>query len=294
MKSTFTYQRAQSPADAVALLAEKGEGAKIWAGGTDMTLHWQQEKTKPTACIDIRDLSELDYIQVDSDTIRIGALTSLARLERSADQHHVLASLSKITKLMATPQTRTLATVGGNLCNASPAADLSPAFVALGATAKILGKDGSREVSMFDFFKGVNKTDLNGAEILEEVTIPLPSDGEIHVSYRRIDRTVVDIALVNGSAAVSVGSDGVISKVGFGLGAVAPIILNAPDASARLEGVALADLTVETLASVAATAAKHAKPITDVRASAGYRQDMVEIMLRRALEDTIKNHGGAI
>lgn len=294
MKSTFTYQRATSPAEAVTLLAEKGDGAKIWAGGTDMTLHWQQEKTKPSVCIDIRDLTELDYIKIESGGIRIGALTSLAKLERSADQHHILASLSKITKLMATPQTRTLATVGGNLCNASPAADLSPAFVALGATAKILGANGSREVSMFDFFQGVNKTALNGAEILEEVTIPLPSDGEVHVSYRRIDRTVVDIALVNGSAAVTVESDGVISKVGFGLGAVAPIILDAPDASAELEGTSLSDVTVDKLAAVAATAAKHAKPITDVRASAGYRQDMVEIMLRRALEDTIKSHGGAI
>ncbi|WP_120633149.1 xanthine dehydrogenase family protein subunit M [Ruegeria sp. EL01] len=294
MKSSFTYQRATTPIEAVAMLAQKGAGAKIWAGGTDMTLHWQQEKTKPTVCIDIRDLKELDYIKVERDAIRIGALTSLATLERSADQHHVLASLSKITKLMATPQTRTLATVGGNLCNASPAADLSPAFVALGATAMILGESGSREVAMFDFFQGVNKTALNGAEILEEVTIPLPSDGEIHVSYRRIDRTVVDIALVNGSAAVSVGSDGVISKVGVGLGAVAPIILDASDASAELEGTALADVTVGKLAAVAATAAKHAKPISDIRASAGYRQDMVEIMLRRALEDTIKNHGGTI
>jgi len=294
MKSSFTYTRASSPADAVALLAEKGEGAKIWAGGTDMTLHWQQEKTKPTACIDIRDLAELDYIKIDGDAIRIGALTALSTLERAADQHHVLASLSAITKLMATPQTRTLATVGGNLCNASPAADLSPAFVALGSTAKILGAGGAREVDMVDSFQGVNKTALNGAEILEEVTIPLPTDGDVHVSYRRIDRTVVDIALVNGSAAVTVDSKGVISKVGFGLGAVAPVILSAPDASAELEGTALADVTADKLAAVAATAAKHAKPISDVRASAGYRQDMVEIMLRRALEDTIRNHGGSI
>lgn len=293
MKSTFTYERAGSPAEAVALLAEHGTGAMLWAGGTDMTLQWQKEKLSPTVCVDVRELSELDYIEIDDSSIRIGAMTSLATLERSADRHDILAMLSDITKLMATPQTRTLATVGGNLCNASPAADLSPAFVALDATAKIYGADGTRTVSMVDFFKGVNKTELSQIEMLEAVIIPLPSDGSVQASYKRIDRTVVDIALVNGSAAVTVGSDGVISKVGFGLGAVAPVILNAPDASDALEGVKLSDVTRDKLAEVAATAAKHAKPITDVRASAGYRQDMVEVMLRRSLEHSITKHEGA-
>jgi len=166
--------------------------------------------------------------------------------------------------------------------------------VALDARMVILNGSGTREVPAIDFFKGVNKTDLGAAEILQEIVIPLPSDGDIQSSYRRIDRTVVDIALVNGSAAVTVGSDGVISKVGIALGAVAPVILDAPDASAVLEGTALADVTRDTLAQAAALAARHAKPITDVRASAGYRQDMVEVMVRRALEDTIKKHGGAL
>jgi carbon-monoxide dehydrogenase medium subunit len=294
MKSAFTYERAGSPAEAVALLAKHGPDAMIWAGGTDMTLQWQQEKVSPTVCVDIRDISELDYIEIDNSGISIGAMASLASLERSADRHHILAMLSDITKLMATPQTRTLATVGGNLCNASPAADLSSAFVALDATVKIFNASGARKVSMFNFFKGVNKTEVGPAELLEEVFIPLPDDGDVQASYKRIDRTVVDIALVNGSAAVTVGSDGVISKVGLGLGAVAPIILNAPDASAALEGLKLSDVTREKLAKVAAIAAKHAKPITDVRASAGYRQDMVEIMLRRSLEDSISKHGGTL
>lgn len=294
MRSSFTYQRANSPDEAVALLAQHGDGARIWAGGTDMTLHWQREKVAPKICVDIRGLDQLDFIRVDGDAIRIGAMTALAAIERADKQHHILAMLSDITKLMCTPQTRTLATIGGNVCNASPAADLSPALVALDARMVILNGSGTREVAARDFFKGVNKTDLGPAEILQEVVIPLPADGEVQGSYRRIDRTVVDIALVNGSAAVTVGSDGVISKVGIALGAVAPVILDAPDASAKLEGVALADVTRDMLVGVAAIAAKHAKPITDVRASAGYRQDMVEVMVRRALEDVIKKHGGPL
>ena len=294
MKSTFTYERAASPAEAVAMLAEHGQGAMIWAGGTDMTLHWQHEKVSPTVCVDIGGLSELDFIEIDDTGIRIGAMTALATLERSAGRHHILAMLSDITKLMCTPQTRTIATVGGNICNASPAADLSPAFVALDATAVIYGKDGIRRVAMVDFFQGVNKTDLAQDELLQEVIIPLPSDGEIQGSYRRIDRTVVDIALVSGSAAVSVDRTGTITRAGFGLGAVAPVILNAPDASVALEAEKLVDVTLEKMAEVAAIAAQFAKPITDVRASTGYRQDMVEVMLRRALEDAISKHKGAL
>ncbi|MEQ8931896.1 MAG: FAD binding domain-containing protein [Silicimonas sp.] len=291
MKSTFTYARAGSAAEAVALLVQHGDGARLWAGGTDMTLHWQREKLGLSVCIDIRDLSELDYIEVGSDAIRIGAMVSLAALERSGDRHPVLAALSDVAKLMATPQTRTLATVGGNICNASPAADLSPAFVALGANVTLLGEQGTRAVPMIEFFRGVNEVDLNAGEILSEITIPLPADGDIQVTYRRIDRTVVDIALVNGSAAVTVDAGGRVSKVGFGLGAVAPVILDAPEASAELEGTPLSEVTRDRLADVAAIAARRAQPISDVRASAGYRQDMVEVMLRRALEDTFRKHG---
>lgn len=294
MKSTFTYARAGSASEAVALLAQHGKGARLWAGGTDLTLHWQREKVALSVCIDIRDVAELDYITVDGDAIRIGAMASLAALERAGDGHPVLAALSEIAKLMATPQTRTLATVGGNICNASPAADLSPAFVALKARVKIRGAKGLRDMPMVEFFKGVNRIDLRDAEILEEIFIPLPPDGDIHMSYRRIDRTVVDIALVNGSAAVTVGSDGRIARVGFGLGAVAPVILDAPDASAELEGTPLGEVTRDRLAAIAAIAARHARPISDIRASAGYRQDMVEVMLRRALQDTIRKHGRTI
>ena len=294
MRSSFRYERASSAADAVALLARHGRGAMIWAGGTDMTLHWLREKVRPDVCVDIRGLAELDFIDVEAGGIRIGAMTSLASLERAAALHHVLAMLSDITKLMCTPQTRTIATVGGNMCNASPAADLSPAFVALDARAAILGGDGTREVAMVDFFQGVNRTAMEDGEILQEIRIPLPPDGEVQGSYRRIDRTVVDIALVNGSAAVTVDGAGRLSKVGLALGAVAPVILTAPDASAVLEGTALAEVTRERLAEAAAVAAVHAKPITDVRASAGYRQDMVRVMLRRALEDAIRKHGGEV
>lgn len=273
--------------------AEHGDRALFWAGGTDLVLLWQRSQIDLDYCIDLTHLPELDYIVCEVDQIRIGAMASLARLERSADQHHLLAMLSDITKLMCTPQSRTIATVGGNLCNASPAADLSPAFVAVAAEAKVLGPSGERSVQMEDFFTGVNATALEDGELLAEIAIPLP-DGRIDASYRRIDRTVVDIALVNASASVTVNGSNTITDTRIALGAVAPIILRSPEAEAMLKGADISRVDGTLLEQAGSTASEDAKPISDVRASAAYRKEMVKVMVRRALEDSICKLGGAV
>ena len=292
MRSQFEYLRPASPDEAIAMKASHGDGAMFWAGGTDMVLHWQREKYRPEVCIDLTFLSELDEISVEADKIRIGAMVSLGKLERSAEQHSLLASLSKITKLMCTPQTRSIATVGGNMCNASPAADLSPAFVAMDAEAVIGGSDGERRVSMFDFFEGVNQTALRDGDLLREIVIPLPTHGSIAASYRRIDRTVVDIALVNASTALTIDEDGIVQKAGVALGAVAPVIVQSGDAENLLTGKSLSELDETTLSAAGEAAAADAKPISDVRASAGYRRDMVKVMVRRSLGDCIEELKG--
>ena len=192
---------------------------------------------------------------------------------------------------MCTPQSRTIATVGGNLCNASPAADLSPAFVAVNAEAKIFGPSGERCVRMEDFFTGVNATALDDGELLAEIAIPLP-DGRIDASYKRIDRTVVDIALVNASASVTVDGSNEITDTRIALGAVAPIILRSPEA--MLIGADISQMDGAILEQAGTRASAVAKPISDVRASAAYRKEMVKVMVRRALEDSIHKLGGAV
>ncbi len=292
MRARFDYARPATAQEAIKLKSQLGEKARYWAGGTDMTLLWQRSEIQFDHCIDIRQLDELDYISVEPDSIRIGAMASLSLLERSAEAHHLLATLSDITKLMCTPQTRTLATVGGNLCNASPASDLSPAFVAMNAQVVILGEDGERSVGMFEFFEGVNKTALRGTELLKEVTIPLPSAGQIAASYRRIDRTVVDIALVNAASALTVSDSGEIKKASIALGAVAPVIVRSEAAAQPLIGRTLDELDDAMLAAAGEAASKDAKPISDVRASAGYRRDMVKVMVRRSLADCVEQLKG--
>jgi len=272
---------------------EHGDRAVFWAGGTDLVLLWQRSEIDLDYCIDLTHMPELDYITCQEDSIRIGAMASLASLERSADRHHLLAMLSDITKLMCTPQSRTIATVGGNLCNASPAADLSPAFVAVNAEAKIFGASGERSVQMEDFFSGVNATVLEDGELLAEIAIPLP-DGRIDASYRRIDRTVVDIALVNASASITVDESNRVTGTRIALGAVAPVILRSPAAEALLEGVDISRVDGALLEQAGIRASEDAKPISDVRASAAYRTEMVKVMVRRALEDIVRKLGGEI
>ena len=274
--------------------ADLGATAMYWAGGTDMVLQWMRSEHSPEHCIDITCLDRMRGIEVEAGSIRIGAMATLDDLDRSAGRHRLLGTLSGITRLMCTPQTRTIATVGGNLCNASPAADLSPAFVAMDAEVVLAGSGGRRTLPMEKFFLGVNRTALVGGELLEEIRIPLEGGLNIFASYRRIDRTVVDIALVNASSCLATDSGGVIRRCGIALGAVAPVILRVPDAEDLLVGTATRTLGDDhhLLRRIEEMSAAAAKPISDVRASADYRRDMVRVMVRRTLQDCARQPEG--
>lgn len=286
MRTLFEYLRPKDLAEAVAMKAAHGEKARFWAGGTDMTLHWKSERFRPEYCIDLCYLPGLDGIDVERTHIRIGARTTLRTLERSGG-HPLIEALARVSKLMCTVQTRALATVGGNICTASPAADLSPVLVAAGAIAVIAGKDGERKMPLKDFFRGVNKVALESGELLAAVEIPLVEGQRQAAAYRRIDRTVVDIALVNSGVFLAIDASGTIVQARIGLGAVAPVILTADEAAELLIGRPLAAVNESLLARAGETAAAVARPITDVRASAEYRRDMVAVLTRRALADTV-------
>lgn len=293
MHSHFEYLRPGSAEEAVQMKTEFGNRAKYWAGGTDMTLRWHREIDDFEHCIDITYLKELDYIHVEEDRIRIGALTSLSTLERADKRHHLLKSLSDVTKLMCTPQTRTLATVGGNMCNASPAADLTPPFVAMDAVAVISTGGGDRMVPMDSFFEGVNKT-VMGDDLLSEIFIPLPEGQTKVAKYHRIDRTVVDIALVSASSSVSVDSSSRITRVGVALGAVAPIVIRSPGAEKLLVGRSIHSLSEQDVRDAGELAAADARPISDVRASAEYRRTMIGVMTVRCIIDCVEELGGVV
>ena len=291
MRRPFNYLRPHTVGEAIAMKAEHGDRACYWAGGTDLMLQWRSGEVDVDYCIDLTRVPDLGGIENGDGEVRIGAMASLDALDQAADMNRLMDVLGYTARLMCTKQTRTIGTVGGNMCNASPGADLSPLFVALDASAVILGAGGRREVPMEKFFAGVNRTILQGEELLYRIVVPVPEDRR-EASYKRVARTVVDIALV--SAAVSVTeTGGRVSDARIALGSVAPVPIRVPEAERMLIGCELAAIDEDTLAAAGSCAAGAAEPISDVRAGAQYRRQMCAVLTRRALADTLTRLDGA-
>ena len=291
MKKPFGYLRPNTVVEAIAMKAEHGDRASYWAGGTDLMLQWRRGDVDIDYCIDLTRLAELDGIDECKGEVRIGAMASLDALDRTAPMNSLMDVLGYTARLMCTKQTRTIGTVGGNMCNASPGADLSPLFVALDARAVLAGTKGRRAVPMESFFTGVNRTVLSGEELLCSIVVPVPEERR-EASYRRVARTVVDIALV--SAAVSVTeADGVISDVRIALGSVAPVPIRVPEGERMLVGCVSNAVDETILEEAGSRAADAAKPISDVRAGEAYRRQMCAVLTRRALKDALTRMNGA-
>ena len=271
---------------------EHGDRACYWAGGTDLMLQWRAGEVDVDHCIDLTWVPDLGGIENRGHEVRIGAMASLDDLDNAAEMNPLMDVLGYTARLMCTKQTRTIGTVGGNMCNASPGADLSPLFVALSASAVIWGAGGVRTLPMEDFFTGVNRTDLRGEELLYCIVVPVPEERR-EASYKRVARTVVDIALV--SAAVSVTeTDGRVSDTRIALGSVAPVPFRVSEAERTLVGCELAAIDEEILSAAGSLAATSAQPISDVRAGAEYRRKMCAVLTRRALGDAVNRLNGAV
>jgi carbon-monoxide dehydrogenase medium subunit len=289
MRSHFDYHRPESVEAATQLKQALGDSAIYWAGGTDLVLKWKRELIHPQHCIDLTAIDGLNYIDTaHPDAVRIGGLTTLADIERAdgADPH--LQTLAGVARIMDTVQTRTIATIGGNLCNASPAADLIPTLIVMGASLQTIGPDGAREFAVEELMCGPGKTTLLDGEIVTEIHIPTDTRRRAS-SYRRIDRTVVDIALVSAAAAITLDDSDAIVDARVALGAVAPTVIRSDGAESALKGKAISELNDELRRAAGDAATQDAAPIDDVRASAEYRSAMVKVLVRRVLEDVVRS-----
>ena len=184
---------------------------------------------------------------------------------------------------MASPQVRNRGTIAGNICNAVPSADSAPPLLTLGAKLKLISQRGERIIKIEDFFTGPSQTALNNDEILQEIHIPHPPPNSQGVYLKLNPRRAMDLAIV-GVAAVVTAQDGVCQDIRLALGAVAPTPTRARKAEATLRGKKLDDNIIE---KAAQTAAGEARPIDDHRASAEYRRDMVEVLVKRAIKQAI-------
>lgn len=280
MRPSFAYHRPATVEEACRLLTSEPRAA-ILAGGTDLMVHLRQSQRgkRPPAVINVKRIPGLDRIDVSGDAIRLGALATLTALI----EHPVMAAeypvLPFTVRYMGSPAIRHLATVGGNLCNASPAADLPPVLLVLDAEVGIVGPAGARRLPLERFFRGPGQTVLAAGELLAWVEVPRKHAGWT-VRYERLDvRRAMDIAIVG--VALALRQDGArVAEARLALGAVAPTPLRVPDAEAALAAGGITPAAIERAAELAMAAAR---PIDDVRATAEYRREMVGALVRRAL-----------
>jgi len=264
----FNYYRPTTLKEALHLLSEL-EDAKVLAGGTDLLIDLRIRRYRPKNIIDISRLKELKYIIDEGDKVRIGSLTTLQELIESPIIRSKAPLLAEAAYNMSSWQIRNIATIGGNLCNASPAADTAPPLMIYEAKLKLISIDGERAVPITKFFKGPRKTELRSNEILAEIEIPYVKDvGSSFIKLGRRDAFTLSIVAV--ATAVSV-KNGKFSDVRISLNAVAPTPIRAYTAENYLKGK---DVTIDEIKKAAELVLKDISPISDVRASAEYRKEM--------------------
>lgn len=275
----FDYFAPRSLSEAVEILARYDGDARPVAGGTDLLLKMKAGRLAPKAIVNIKRLPELRGLAFNSQ-LSLGALITLEEIRRSPIIRKHYPALSDTANTMASVQIRNLATVGGNMCNAAPSADLAPILIALNAIARIAGpaSRGERRVLLEDFFTGPGKSVLAPDELLVSLEVPLPVGPSVYL--KQSPREHMDIAVVGVGLALRT-KNGQCESVRIVLGAVAPAPLRVRKAEDELTG---GPLTADRIDRAARLAAQEAKPIDDVRGSVWYRRRMVEVMTRRGLE----------
>ncbi len=278
----FEYYFPFALKDALALLERYGEQARVLAGGTDLIVQMKSGRAGPAAVIDVKNLTELKRMEwKDNDTLFIGAAVPLSRVAAWPELKARFGILYDACSMIGSFQLRNRGTVGGNVCNAAPSADSIPPLLCLNARAVIASSKGMRIVPLDGFFRGPGKTNLASNELLLGIEVPAPPCRSAGVYLRHTPRVDMDIAVVGVAGFLVLEDNGpVCQEARIALGAVAPTSIRVPAAEAVLKGQAI---TGQMIAETAAKAAELAKPISDVRGSAEYRQEMVKILTTRAL-----------
>jgi CO/xanthine dehydrogenase FAD-binding subunit len=270
------------------VLGERGGDAKLVAGGTDLLPQLKNGLLKPACVVDLSGVAPLKSLRAEDGGLRVGAAVTARALELDKRVRARYTSLAESGALIGSVQVRNLATVGGNLCNAAPSADMAPPLIALEAEAVITGPKGQRRIPLADFFTGVRSTVLGPDELLLELVVPAPGARSGGQYLRHTPRRELDIAVVGVASQLTL-SDGVCKKARIALAAVAPVPLRAPEAERALEGQAV---TPDRIAQAAELAVGAARPISDQRGSADFRRHLVRTLTRRTLTTALERANG--
>lgn len=275
--SELRYEAPGTVDAAIGLLSETA-GAKVLAGGTDLLVQLREEMIDPDLIVDIKRIEETRNIEITSDSVRIGAAMTGAELSENNELAAMWPGVVEAVELIGSWQVQGRATIGGNLCNASPAADSVPAIIASGAKIVIAGPNGVREIPAEHFPKGPGKTALEANEFVVSIVLPIPSRRSGDAYLRFIPRTEMDIAVVGAGVSLSLNDDGTCASARVALGAVAPKALLVNEASNVLVGSRLDEVTLERLDKVAREACN---PIDDKRGTIEYRTKVAGVLVRR-------------
>jgi carbon-monoxide dehydrogenase medium subunit len=275
----FNYLRPASIEEALSLGKRFGGRAKFLAGGTDLLVDMKLLRTEPEYLIDITAIPELRGITFDGKELRIGPTTRIRELTAHSVLTADYAALSEATSEMATTQIRNIATIGGNLCTASPGAENAPPLLVFGASVEIRNASGTKKVPLEDFFVGPKKSTLDPGSLLTCISIPVPT-GNAGSAYLRISRTHSDLRQINAAAAL-VTENGICKDVRIALGAVAPTPVRARKAEDMLRNRRLDQRRIE---EAMLRVVADIEPRTSIRSTSDYRRRVAPVLVRRVLQ----------
>jgi CO/xanthine dehydrogenase FAD-binding subunit len=280
---TFQYHVPNSLEEACQLLFEFGSRGKLLAGGTDLLVKMKQKVLEPEHLISIGGIKGLKYIQDDKSAIRIGALTELQEIADSGIIRQKAPILADAASKVGSLQIRNRGTLGGNICNASPAADTVPPLLCLDAKVVVRGNSGKREIPLEKFFLGPGKVDLQPGEIVTEIVVPEPPSGTKGVYLKLGRRKGMDLSVV-GVASLGRFRGDRFEMIRISLASVAPTAIR----TTRAEHI-LMDGPVDPHRIVlgASEAASECQPISDVRGSEKYRKEMVRVLVEKAIRSVM-------
>lgn len=273
------YASPHSIDDAVSLLAGGSGDVRVLAGGTDLLVQLRAGLVEPTLVVDIKNIRETREITAENGGFRIGAATSGAELGGHAALKAQWPGVVEAAELIGSTQIQSRASMGGNLCNASPAADTVPALIAAAAVCRIAGPAGTREVPVEAVCTGPRTTSLAKGEFLVSFFLPERPARSADAYLRFIPRTEMDIAVVGAGVNLTLDAAGVCSAARVALGAVAPTAILVPEAAAALVGSAVEEADVARMAAAASAACK---PVNDKRGTVEYRVKVAGVLARRA------------
>ncbi len=279
------YEAPKTLDAAVALLAGASDEARVLAGGTDLLVQLRADLIEPGLVVDVKRIPEMREIVAEDGGFRVGAAVSGAELGEHAGLKAAWPGVVEAAELIGSTQIQGRATLGGNLCNASPAADSVPALIAAGALASVVGPEGRREVPVEEIMTGPGKTSLAKGELVASFVLPARPARSGDAYLRFIPRTEMDIAVVGAGVSLALDDGGTCSAARVALGAVAERVLLVPEAADALIGTKIDEAALENLAAAASGACR---PIDDKRGTKEFRVKVAGVLARRAAQTALE------